>query len=161
MKQAYTVYKLNEHGVEKLHYPATCISHDAVAGHITVEAIFSIDSADGGAFRLQKGDRMVEYFFSDRYYNVFEVSDPDGSLKGYYCNITRPASISESEIRADDLALDISVDAAGNYRVLDREEFDALSLSESERAAALEAADSLIDMISRASWPFHRLRHPR
>lgn len=160
MKHPYTVYKLNEHGVEKLHYPATCISQNDGAGHIAVEAIFAIESADGGAFELKKGDRMVEHFFSDRYYNVFEVSKPDGTLKGYYCNITRPASISDCEIRADDLALDISVDAAGSYQVLDRDEFDALSLADAERAAALEAADNLIDLISQASWPFHRLSKP-
>ncbi len=157
MKHAYTVYKLNEHGIEKLHYPATLVSRDPAAGHIAVEAVFSIASADAGAFELNEGDRMVEHFFTDRYYNVFEVSAPDGSLKGYYCNITRPAVVTDSEIRADDLALDISVNPSGAFMLLDEDEFRDLALSTDERQAAELAADELVSLIRSAAWPFERL----
>ncbi|TVQ27242.1 MAG: DUF402 domain-containing protein [Spirochaetaceae bacterium] len=158
MHGTYTVYKLDHTGREKLHYPAELLARNTVQGHIAVSAVFALDSADGGAFELTKGDRMVEHFFEDRYYNVFEVSSPDGTLKGYYCNITRPAVLTDTEIRADDLALDISVNPAGEYMILDKDEFDELPIPDHERTVALSAAETLLALIQEASWPFERLR---
>ncbi len=158
MHGTYTVYKLDHTGREKLHYPAELLTRDAEHGHIAVSAIFALDSADAGTFELRKGDRMVEHFFGNRYYNVFEVSSSDGTLKGYYCNITRPAVVTDTEIRADDLALDISVNPAGEHMILDADEFDALPLPDHERTRALSAVETLLELIREASWPFERLR---
>ena len=37
---------------------------------------------------LKKGDRFVEIYYTDRWYNIFEIHDRDDDhLKGWYCNV--------------------------------------------------------------------------
>lgn len=85
---------------------------------------------------LRLGDRFVETFFSNRWYNVFEIYDVEtGSLKGWYCNLARPMVWDEpGALSYVDLALDVWVSPLGRQQVLDEEEFAALPLAAPERA---------------------------
>jgi PncC family amidohydrolase len=105
---------------------------------------------------LEPGDRWIETYFADRWYNVFEIYGADGRLKGWYCNVTRPADISATEVCAEDLALDLWVDSHGRTTVLDEEEFTALPLSADERTAALAALEKLQEMAGRGAPLFAR-----
>jgi hypothetical protein len=59
----------------------------------------------------------VETFYSDRWYNVFEIYDrDDGKFKGWYCNIGYPAVIEKDTVSYIDLALDLWVSAEGGRR---------------------------------------------
>ena len=52
--------------------------------------------------------RFVEYFFADRWYNIFAIYDrDDGKIKGWYCNIGMPALIEDGLVSYVDLALDL------------------------------------------------------
>lgn len=109
---------------------------------------------DLGYVLLEPGDRWVETFYTDRWYNVFEIRAADGRLKGWYCNITRPARITDAEVSAEDLALDLWVDPHGRATVLDEEEFAALCLPPEERIQAMAALATLLEMASRRKGPF-------
>jgi len=104
---------------------------------------------DLGYVVLEPGDRWVETFYTDRWYNVFEIHAADGRLKGWYCNVTRPTRITDDEVVWEDLALDVWVDPEGGTLVLDEEEFEALELSRREQAAALAALRALLEMAAR------------
>lgn len=83
---------------------------------------------------LKRGDRFVETYYDDRYYNVYEIFDrDDGRLKGWYCNLSRPARFSANTVAWVDLALDLWVWPDGRSEILDRDEFDLLPLDASER----------------------------
>jgi predicted RNA-binding protein associated with RNAse of E/G family len=104
---------------------------------------------------FRRGDRFVEWFFSDRWYNIFEMHDVDDDhLKGWYCNITRPALLAGDTIYADDLALDLFVAPDGTNTVLDEEEFAALSLDETTRAQAKRALQELQERVAARHPPF-------
>jgi hypothetical protein len=103
---------------------------------------------------LEPGDRWRESFYSDRWYNVFEIHAADGRLKGWYCNVTLPASIEMTEVSARDLALDLWVGPQGETAVLDRDEFAALPLRPDERAAALAALDEMLALVEQRRPPF-------
>ena len=75
-------------------------------------------------------------------------------MKGWYCNITRPACISADEVAADDLALDLWVTPDGETQVLDEDEFVALRLAPAEREAAQKALAELQTMVARKAAPF-------
>ena len=109
---------------------------------------------DLGYVLLEPGDRWVETFYADRWYNVFEIRAADGRLKGWYCNITRPARITDAEVSAEDLALDLWVDPHGRSTVLDEEEFAALSLAPEERTQAMAALATLLEMAGQGTGPF-------
>ncbi len=139
----FTVYKLDHTGREVWQYPARLLERGR--GYIRLEAFFNRDDVDLGYTVFKRGDRFIETFYAERWYNVFAVHDSDdGALKGWYCNVCRPAAISEAAVRCDDLALDVWVSPAGEVTVLDEDEFAALPLAKDERRSALEALQSLL-----------------
>lgn len=137
------VYKLDHDGREVWQYPARVLERGP--GFIRLEAFFNRDDMDLGYTVFKRGDRFIETFFSGRWYNIFAVYDhDDGTLKGWYCNISRPAEISESAVRCDDLALDVWFSPAGNPLLLDEDEFEALPLIATERHRVRQALDELM-----------------
>lgn len=98
---------------------------------ITIEALFNRDDMPFQDVVLKRNDRFVETFYTDKWYNVFEVYDrDDGKLKGWYCNITKPAVIEDGSVSFVDLALDLWVSADGKQTVLDEDELEELNLDD-------------------------------
>lgn len=96
---------------------------------ITVEAFFNRDDMPFQEIILKRNDRFVETFYTDKWYNIFEIYDrDDGKLKGWYCNITKPAIIEDISVSYVDLALDLWVSADGKRKVLDEDELEELRL---------------------------------
>ncbi|GAB4500717.1 MAG: hypothetical protein Fur0035_02570 [Anaerolineales bacterium] len=97
---------------------------------------------------LRRGDVFLETFYTDRWYNVFEIRDrDDGALKGWYCNLGRPAVWEAPDlISYEDLALDLWVSPAGQQTVLDEDEFAALNLDEKTRRMVSAALRELQGM---------------
>jgi hypothetical protein len=149
-----TVRKLDLEGREFFAYEGKVIGRTPTS--VTVEAAFTrFDRLDLGYVVFERGDRFVERFYADRWYNVFEVhAAATGELRGWYCNITRPAVIEHGRVSAVDLALDVWVNPDGSARVLDEDEFAALPLSPQEVAAARAAVDELKALAARRAGPF-------
>lgn len=96
---------------------------------ITLEAFFNRDDLPFMNIVLKRNDRFVETFYADRWYNIFEIYDrDDGKFKGWYCNIGKPAVITDDFVSYVDLALDLWVSADGVQTVLDEDELEALGL---------------------------------
>ncbi len=68
-----TVYKLDEIGREVWQYPATLL--ERTRSMVKLEAPFNRDDMDLGYTTFARGDRFVEYFYSDRWYNLFAIYD--------------------------------------------------------------------------------------
>jgi hypothetical protein len=113
---------------------------------------------DLGPVTFEPGDYLYEYFYADRWYNVFELHAPDSRLKGWYCNITRPALLSATSIESEDLELDLFVSPARDkLLVLDEDEYNALGLAEHDPPAheAAHAALHELQMLARrGAGPF-------
>ena len=104
---------------------------------LKLEAFFDHDNVVVAGIPLARGDRFVETYYRDRWYNIFEIHDRESdSLKGWYCNITRPASFLPGRVEYVDLFLDVWVSADGRLTVLDEEEFLAAELDDETRRAA-------------------------
>jgi predicted RNA-binding protein associated with RNAse of E/G family len=147
------VYKLNEQGETVWQYPAEVLERGP--DFVRLEAFFNRDDMDLGFATFKRGDRFVEYFYSDRWYNIFQMHDVDDDhLTGWYCNITRPAVITPDTITADDLALDVFVAPTGAITVLDEDEFAALPLDDTTRARAQRALAELRELVAARHAPF-------
>jgi len=111
---------------------------------ILVEARFNRDDILFHGIKLGRNDRFVEVYYTDRWYNIFEIHDRDDDhLKGWYCNVSRPAEISDSRVSYVDLALDLLVFPDGRHLVLDEDEFAVLPVDEAVREQAWAALSAL------------------
>ena len=136
------VQKKNPAGEVTYEYEGVLLKRDEHS--ITLEALF--DRADMPFMDVvfKTGDRFVEYYYTDRWYNIFAVHDrEDGNVKGWYCNIGKPAVIEDGVVSYVDLALDLWVSTDGKQTVLDEEEFEKLDLSEELRLGALKGLDEV------------------
>jgi uncharacterized protein len=123
-------------------YEGKLISRDN--NSVTVEALFNRDDLLFQEIVLKRNDRFVETFYTDKWFNIFEVYDrDDGKIKGWYCNITKPAEISEDEIAYSDLILDLWVNAEGKQVVLDEDELNELNVDEELKKKIYESLDEL------------------
>lgn len=127
--------KKNPAGEVTYEYEGVLLSRDE--NSVTLEALFDRADMPFQDVVFRTGDRFVEYYYSDRWYNIFAVHDrDDGKIKGWYCNIGKPAEIKNGLVSYVDLALDLWVSASGKQTVLDEDEFEILGLSEELSAGA-------------------------
>jgi predicted RNA-binding protein associated with RNAse of E/G family len=153
-----TIHKLDEKGNELWAYKA--IQREQDDTRITLEAHFDRDAVDIAGLQFRRGDRFVETFYFDRWYNIFAIYQKEtNNFKGWYCNITRPAWLEGDHLYAEDLALDLVVLPDRRMTVVDRAEFEALTIPAIDRTKALKALDDLIDFAQKAVDPFIA-KHP-
>jgi predicted RNA-binding protein associated with RNAse of E/G family len=113
---------------------------------LVLEAPFEIDKPDMLVLDvvLRRGDRFVETYYDDRGYNVYEIYDrQSAALKGWYCNLSRPARFSGASVAWVDLALDLWAWPDGRTALLDEDEFAALPLERAERDRVWNAVREL------------------
>lgn len=146
-ESAVTV-RLVKAGATKIRYPATLVRDDGV--HLVVRALWAGEGVrDFGFVRFEPGDVFLEHYWRDRWYSVKEVRTGDGSLKGWYCDMARPARFVGEELWVEDLELDLWVSADGSSVLrLDEDEFAASGLRQRDPEAA-EAAVGALEEVER------------
>lgn len=141
------VHKCTHLGERKYTYTGEVQDRDD--RRIVIKAHWTLDELALNFVRFSPGDVFTETFYFDRWYNIFEIQDRSGGLKGWYGNVTHPVRIIEHDVEHDvewdDLALDVWMDADGVQVVLDVEEFETLrtQLSSLEVAAAHSGLDQM------------------
>ena len=137
------VWKRNLQGEVTWRYAGEILERGA--DFVRLEARFNRDDMPFMGVTLKRNDRFVETFFTENWYNIFEIHDrDDDQIKGWYCNLGRPAIWDAPDtISYVDLALDLWVAADGTQTVLDEDEFEALGLDEGLKAQVLTALDEL------------------
>ena len=152
MPKRMKILKLDLNGEVSWQYEGQLLERKADG--IVLEAFFDRDDMPFMNVVLKRGDRFVEHFYTDRWYNVFEIYDrDDGKLKGWYCNIGYPAVLELGKVSYIDLALDLWVTSGGEQTVLDKDEFLALNLDTDTRTQALAALAALKKIIIDEYFP--------
>ncbi|MDQ0990047.1 DUF402 domain-containing protein [Streptomyces sp. V3I7] len=137
-------------GRTKIRYASELLDDDGT--RITVRAAWAgAGTRDFGFVRFEPGDVFTEYYWRDRWYAVKEVRAADGSLKGWYCDITRPATLTGADLVVEDLDLDLWRSADGkDVRRLDEDEFAESGLADRDPQAAAAAVAALDELESLA-----------
>ncbi len=153
-----TVVKLNPQGVEKTHYDGVVVEQDAL--HTVISAHWTRKQYDLGYVVFEPGDHFTEYYYTQRWYNIFDIAASDGTRKGWYCNVAQPALITPERIEQVDLLLDVWVDPRGQTLVLDEDEFVAdTTLTNEQRQGAKQGLHALLRLIADREDVFSEIAH--
>ena len=151
-----TVRACKYDGSEHRRWPATLVTQEGAL--IVLDASFDRDIEHDLLGTIQTGTRSVEYYWLDRWYNVFRFSLPDGELRYFYCNVNIPPQFDGQTLTYVDLDIDILVEPDFSYSVLDRDDFERNALlygySADVQRQANEALHELIGLIEQRSFPF-------
>ncbi|MFF1305466.1 DUF402 domain-containing protein [Streptomyces sp. NPDC058307] len=133
-------------GRTKIRYEAELLTDDGT--RVTVRAPWAGEGVrDFGFVRFEPGDVFTEHYWRDRWYAVKEVRTASGTLKGWYCDITRPATLKGAELVVEDLDLDLWVSADGRQVLrLDEDEFEESGLARTDPEAASAALAALAEL---------------
>lgn len=122
---------------------------------IRLEARFNRDDLPFQGIVLKRNDRFIETFYTNRWYNIFEIHDrDDDKIKGWYCNVGHPAVWDQPDtISYKDLYLDLWVATDGTQTVLDKDEFEQADLDETTRELAIKALADLMQLFAHTKQP--------
>ncbi|MEN6531565.1 MAG: DUF402 domain-containing protein [Anaerolineaceae bacterium] len=142
--RTFTVFKQNHLGEPVFYWKGELIAETHTSRLIS--ARFSgADAVPVDKVTFRKDDLMLERYYTDRWYNLFEVHQGSSDqVKCWYLNLSYPAQFSAESIIWQDLALDLVVYPNGEYRLLDEDEFNALPLDVEVRRHCLETVRDIL-----------------
>jgi protein associated with RNAse G/E len=120
---------------------------------------FDADVVHSDLGLIRKGTVSYEYYWTDRWYNIFAFFEPDGSFRNYYCNVSMPPTFEGEVLDYLDLEIDVVVWPNWSYKVLDEDEYernaDTFGYSDAIRNRVLETVAELRNMIDSRVLPAH------
>lgn len=143
-------------GREHRRWPAQLLSHEGSL--LVLDAYFPEEVKHDLLGTIPSGTHSLEYYWLDRWYNVFRFGEPTGELRNYYCNVNLPPEFVDNVLSYVDLDLDILVAPDHSYQILDAEDFEKhaklYNYSADVRANAMRAVDELVGLIEARRFPF-------
>ncbi len=125
---------------------------------LVLDAAFDVDVQHELLGEISRGTRTIEYYWLDRWFNVFRFLASDRTTKMFYCNVNMPPIVSGGMLSYVDLDIDILVQPDFSYQVLDLDEFamnaERYGYPEQIKRQSQSAVDELISMIDARQFPF-------
>lgn len=119
--------------------------------------IFADDVTHTDLGYIKRGTISYEYYWLDRWYNVFRFHEPNGEFRNYYCNINMPPKFANGVLDYVDLDIDVLVWPGSTYKILDEAEYEENALKfeypEAVRSNAVAALSELIELIENHELP--------
>lgn len=125
---------------------------------LVFEGEFELDVTHPDLGHITAGTRSLEYYWLDRWYNVFRFFEPTGEFRNLYCNINMPPRLEDGVLDYVDLDIDVLVWPNGKRAILDLEEFEQNSMrfgyTNETQYFAKAGLDSVIHKIDECEFPF-------
>ena len=144
------VLKCDHEGREVFRYEGEVLQRDADV--LCLRAVFAFDDVEFDCVTFRRGDVFTEWFYSERWYNVFRIEDgASGALKGLVLQPHRARRGSGNCASAPMTSRWTSSSGPdGALQLLDEDEYAELSLSAQEHAAVLQAVEQICQAV--AGW---------
>ena len=144
-------------GAEHRRWPARVLRQEGSL--LVLDAEFVEDIEHDLLGTIVAGTTSIEYYWLDRWYNVFCFTPPQSNRQVYYCNLNIPPTFDGQTLSYIDLDIDLLVESDFRHRVLDREEFEQnarrYGYSNEVRLNAERAFEDLIGLIEFRAFPFN------
>jgi len=154
--ESIIVSALKFDGREHRNWPGHLVVNDPPL--LIVDALFVDDVQHDLVGAISKGTVSTEYYWLDRWYNVFRFGAKTQQHATFYCNITIPPRLENRTLSYVDLDIDVFVHSDGTYEVLDLDDFDSnarlYSYPTEIMSRAHQAVEELRASIERREFPF-------
>lgn len=100
---------------------------------------------------IEAGTVSYEFYWPDRWYNIFRFESPGGELRNYYCNIAMPPVLTDTQLSYIDLDVDVLIWPGKKPIVLDRDEFEANSRTFGYPSEVVDKAEATLKTLLNAS----------
>lgn len=128
---------------------------------LVLDAAFAEDVEHNLLGNIARGTVSTEYYWTDRWYNVFRFGNPDNTLRQFYCNINLPPEFDGRVLSYIDLDIDVLVNPDLTYSVLDEDDFKENSrrygYSDEIKLGAHKGLQDLLAAIESHQFPFSSL----
>jgi hypothetical protein len=127
-------------------YPGEVLHDDGE--HAVIQAPWFGDvSHDMGFALFEPGDVWIEHYWRSRWFTVKEVRAADGTVKGWYCDMTKPPRVEDGVLLVRDLELDVWLSGDGSTVLrLDEDEFEESGLEQWDPEAAAIALRTMAEV---------------
>jgi uncharacterized protein len=127
---------------------------------LVLDAVFEEEIKHDLLGTISSGTLSTEYYWLDRWYNVFRFSDSDQKLRNFYCNVNQPPSFDGRVLSYIDLDIDVLVAPDLTFQILDVEDFEEntkrYAYPEDVQANARQALKELTTLIEARKFPFNQ-----
>jgi uncharacterized protein len=110
---------------------------------IVLDAEFEYNVKHEVLGEIPRGTRTAEYYWLNRWYNIFQFLEKDGGTRLWYCNINTPPTLENGVLSYIDLDIDVLVQPDFTFQVLDIGEFE-------QNAVVFSYPDEVRDEVERA-----------
>jgi uncharacterized protein len=126
---------------------------------LVLDAVFDEEIQHDLLGTISSGTISTEYYWLDRWYNVFRFSDANQKVRNFYCNVNQPPSFDGRVLSYIDLDIDVLVAPDFTYKILDVEDFEEnakrYAYPKDVQANARRAMAKLIELIEARAFPFN------
>lgn len=151
-----TVRACKYDGSEHRTWPAKVLRQEGTL--LVLDAKFDQEIQHDLLGTIALGTTSIEYYWLDRWYNIFRFAQPTGELRSYYCNVNVPPTFDGQVLSYVDLDIDILVEPDFAYRIVDLEDFELnaelYSYPSGIQTGAKRALKELVTLIETRSFPF-------
>lgn len=156
---AITVRTYKYNGTEHRHWRAQLIGRENSL--LVLSAKFEEEIQHPLLGIIARGTLSTEFYWLDRWYNIFRFHQPSGEFLNFYCNVNVPPVLHKNVLSYIDLDMDILVSSDLSYSILDEDEFAAnvarFRYPLEVQRQAQQALRQLITLIESRHFPFNNL----
>jgi protein associated with RNAse G/E len=107
---------------------------------------------------IRPGTISYEFYWLDRWYNIFRFHEPDGAFRNFYCNINLPPQFADGVLDYIDLDIDVLISKEFSIKVLDTDEYEQNSQKfqypQAIKEGVQRALSELLDLAESRQFPF-------
>lgn len=155
------IVKLRPDGSEAATYPGTLVAE--TPDWVVARAVWTFRRMEFDYWTFEPGDCLFEYFAKIEPFNAFVVFSQEDELKGWYCNITHPTTVTSDSVFWHDLYLDVVQKRDGEIMVLDEDELAESRLHQTDPSLhrmITNARDSVVEKMRHGAYPFSEFDNP-
>lgn len=107
---------------------------------------------------IRRGTLSYEYYWLNRWYNVFRFHHPNGELRNFYCNINMPPVFENQSLDYVDFDIDVLIWNDFSHEILDLEEFKENTVKYRYPPKVIEkvyqSLDEILRLLKNRKFPF-------